>query len=291
MMPRQGWGVGIVIVLVAALVQLAASATYGELAATPSLPHAIAGDWALRDALALGLDRIPPLREPLARAAVARGDTAAAERLLATLGNSADADDLRGRLAQARGDRAAALAWFSTAGDFVAAEPTIDALAQRDPVAALAVIGDFDRRLARRAAAPEIAAEIAWRSGQIAAAAAYAHPAERARYDAAALADYRRALARAPNEETYLLAYGYQALVVARPAESEAAYREAVRSVPDSVDAFVGLAAASSILGDCATARDAYARAVGFAVEQRRPRDVAAGYSSLIRSALARCGE
>jgi tetratricopeptide (TPR) repeat protein len=280
---------GLVVIVVAALIQLGASATYGELAAASSLPHAIAGDWALRDALALGLDRLPALREPLARAAVARGDDADAERLLAQLGNDPDADDLRGRLAQARGDRAAALHWFSQAGDFVAAQAGIDALAERDPVEALAVIRGFDRELGAGAAAPEIAAEVDWREGQIAAAAAYAHPAERARYDAQALDAYRRALARAPNEETYLLAFGYQALVVGQPAASEGAYRAAVRVVPDSVDAYVGLAAAAAARGECASARDAYARAVAFAADQRRPADIGASYSSLIRAALARC--
>jgi predicted Zn-dependent protease len=273
------------VVGLAATVQLAAGAAYGELAVDGSLPRRLAGDWPLRAAVRLGLDRVAPMREPLARAAIFRGDAVLAHRLLDASGPSATVDDLRGRLALRDGDSTAALRWFEQAGDFVAARAAIDALAQRDPRAAYALIRAFDRRLTGAPDVPEIAAEVLWREGQIAAAIAYAEPAQRGRYDRLALDAYRRALERAPNEETYLLAFGYQSLVLADPRGAREAYAAAARVVPDSVDAFVGLAAASADLGDCAAARAARTEARVHAPALRLE-----AYGPLIRAALARCG-
>jgi predicted Zn-dependent protease len=267
--------------LLAALIQVASSAVYGELAVAGSVPRALAGDWPLRAALRLRLDRVPALRAPLARAAIFRGDTALAQRLLATLSTGdPSVNDLRGRLALRSGDAAAALRWFAEAGDFVAARPAIDALAERNPREAYALIGRFDERLGGGASA-EIGAEVLWREGQIAAAVAYSDPALSERYNRLALDAYRRALQRAPNEETYLLAYGYQALVIGDAAGAREAYRNAVRVVPDSIDAFVGLAAANATLGDCPAARIALARA-GSLVNLSR-------YGPLIRRPIAHC--
>jgi predicted Zn-dependent protease len=279
--------------VLAGTIQLAASAAYGELAIPASVPHALAGNWPLDAADRLGLTGVPALRAPLARAAVFRGDDALAERLLAALSASgsdlATVADLRGRLALRRGDEAAALRWFGQAGDFAAARPLLDALAARDPLAAYAVIRGFDRRLAATSRGAEIDADLLWREGQIAAAVAYAHPTERARYDRLALAAYERALALAPNEETYLLAYGYQALVVGLPARAKTAYDAAVRVVPDSVDAYVGRAVAEATLGDCPGARAALASASRFAdASGRGPLDLT-GYSAMMRARLSRC--
>jgi hypothetical protein len=270
----------LVMVLGAAVVQLAASALYGALAAPGSLPQRLNGDWPLRAAERLGLDRIGALRLALARAAVFRGDDTDAQRLLAAAGSGTTAADLRGRLALRNGDTSAALRWFAQAGDFAAARTAIDALAARDPRAAYDVIRTFDERLGSGSAAPEVGADLVWREGQIAAAIAYADPAQAARYNRLALEAYRRALTLAPNEETYLLAFGYQSLVLGDARGARDAYATAARVVPDSVDAFVGGAAASAALGDCPTARRLLAKAAGVPLER---------YGALIRSALARC--
>jgi tetratricopeptide (TPR) repeat protein len=272
-----------VVVVAAAGIQLATSALYGALAVPGSLPARIAGDWPLRVAEGTGLDRIEPLRLALARAAVFRGDGADARRLLAGLAETADpasVADLRGRLAQHDGDAANALRWFTVAGDFVAAREAIDALAARDPVAAYAVIRAFDDRLGRGSPAPEVVADLVWREGQIAAAIAYTEPARAASYNRLALDAYRRALALAPNEETYLLAFAYQSLVLADARAAHDAYAAAARVVPDSVDAFVGLAAADATLGDCTAARSALAEA---------PAARLAAYGPLIRAPIERC--
>jgi tetratricopeptide (TPR) repeat protein len=271
------------IVLVAVAVQLATSALYGELAVAGSLPARLASDWPLRAAERTGLDRIGGLRLALARAAVFRGDEGDAQRLLAGItapADAASAADLRGRLAQHAGDAPNALRWFVVAGDFAAARGMIDELAVRDPVAAYAVIRAFDERLGSASPAPEVEADLVWREGQIAAAIAYAHPAEAPRYNRSALEAYRRALALAPNEETYLLAFGYQSLVLGDPRAARAAYASAVRVVPDSADAFVGLAAANATLGDCSAARGALAEAHDARLD---------AYGPLIRTPLARC--
>lgn len=281
----------IVLAVLAAAVQAGASALYGELGTPGSLPHRIAGNWPFAVAERLGLEQLPPLRTGFARAAVFRGDDAEAQRLLASLGDSPDADDLRGRLALHQGDTADALRWFARAGDFVSARATIDELAARDPQAAYAVVRGFDERLSHGVTSPEIDAEVIWREGQIAAAIAYAQPAQSARYNRLALADYARALALAPNEETYLLAFGYQALVVGEPVRSQAAYDSAVRVVPDSVDAYVGRAVADATLGDCAASHAALANARRFAAQQKPGGLRLDTYSALMRSRLARCPE
>lgn len=278
----------LVVVLAAAGVQAASSALYGSLAVPGSLPARIAGDWPLRVAERLGLDRIGTVRFALARAAVFRGDDADAQRLLAGLGNAdpaspvtlADVADLRGRLAQHDGDAPNALRWFTVAGDFAAARGTIDALAVRDPSAAYAVIRAFDERLGRGSPTPEVEADLVWREGQIAAAIGLGNPAQAEHYYRLALDAYRRALALAPNEETYLLAFGYQSLVLADPRGARDAYATAARVVPDSVDAFVGLAAADAALGDCSAAR----RALAVVPDARLD-----AYGPQIRTPLARC--
>ena len=104
---------------------------------------------------------------------------------------------------------------------------------------------------------------------------------ERDHFNQLALVAYQRALERAPNEETYLLAYGYQALVIGDPAGALEVYRNAARVVPDSIDAFVGMAAANATLHDCAAARAALARA-------GRPVNLGV-YGPLIRLPIERC--
>ncbi len=279
-MKRAAVALALVVVLVTLAVQAAMSALYGALGVPGSLPARLDGEWPLRLAERTGLDRIGPVRVALARAAVFRGAGADARRLLDGAGSSATVDDLRGRLAMHDGDTAAALRWFASAGDFVAARGIIDALAERDPRAAYEVIRGFDRRIAAGAVTPEVAADLVWREGQIAAAVAYATPAEAARYNRLALDAYRRALAFAPKEETYLLAFGYQSLLLGDAAAARSAYVTAARVVPDSTDAFVGWAASSAALGDCATARRVLAQAGPVRFD---------AYGPPLREPLARC--
>jgi hypothetical protein len=277
--------------LAALAVQLFGDGLYGALAAPGSLPRALAGDWPFALAARSGFDRIGAVRIALARGALVRNEPARAAALLAPLPATRGVVDLRGRAAWARGDAAGALRDFAAAGDYIAAQSAIDALGARDPRAALAIVRDFERRLVAGPASPEIGAEVEWREGQIAALAAARYPRDAHAYEGAALAAYRRALARAPGEEKYLLNYAFTALVLGDAAAAHGAYARAAQVVPDSVDAFVGVAVTSAVLGDCPAARDAFARARSDAAEQRRAADPAAdGYAPAVRSALRRCG-
>lgn len=282
--------VAAVVALAALGVQALADGLYGALATPHSLPHHLAGDWPFAVAEKTGLDRIGVVRVMLARGAIVRNEPARAVALLAPLGDSPDIADLRGRAALAAGDAASALRDLAAAGDFVTASSAIDALGQTDPRAALAVVHDLEARLAARASGPEIAAEAAWREGVIAAIAATRYPAAAADYDRESADAFARALARAPNEEKYLLNYAFAALRIGDATNARTAYARAAQVVPDSVDAFVGVAVSAAVLGDCATARTAFAQAKGFAAGQQRNADpVAAGYAAPAIAAFTRC--
>ena len=275
---------------IALAAQLIAFGLYGAIAVAPSLPRALAGDWPFELAARTGLDRIPAMRVELARGAIVRREPARATALLAPLGDSPDVIDLRGRAALLGGDPAGALRDFAAAGDYIAAQAAIDALGARDPRAALAIVRDFEQRFAAHGAAPEIAAEVEWREGGIAAAAAARYPAEAAEYERAAVDAFAKALARAPNDEKYLLNYAFAALRIGDAEGARKTYERAAQVVPDSVDAFVGVAVTAATLGECAAARAALVRARAFAAQQGRAADAAAaGYAADVRAALARC--
>ena len=289
-MRRPLWFLAAAIAAIALCVQLVADGLYGTLAVAPSLPSALAGPWPFAFAARTGLDRIPPVRVALARGAIVRGEAARATALLAPLADSSDVVDLRGRAALLANDPATALRDFAAAGDFIAAQAAIDVLGKQDPRAALAIVRDFEGRLAARGPAPEIAAEVDWREGGIAAAAGLRYPAEAATYDRIAIDAFARALALAPNDEKYLLNYAFVALLIGDAEGARRTYERAAQVVPDSVDAFTGVAVTAAYLGNCAASRAALARARAFAGEQHRTVDAAgAGYAPDVRAAMARC--
>lgn len=289
-MRRSLLAAGAAVALLALVAQLIADGLYGARALTPSVPAALSGDWPFELAARTGLDRFPLVRRELARGAIVRGEGPRATALLAPLTDSPEVADLRGRAAMLENDPVTALRDFAAAGDFIAAQGAIDALGTRDPRAALALVRDFESRLAAAGSAPEIAAEVEWREGEIAAAAAARYPAEAAPYERAAVDAFARALARAPNDEKYLLNYAFAALRIGDAEGARRTYVRAAQVVPDSVDAFVGVAVTAADLGDCAASRAALARARRFADEQHRAADAAAaGYGPDVRAALARC--
>jgi tetratricopeptide (TPR) repeat protein len=236
-------------------VQLASSAAYGDLAVVPSLPAAL-------HAAAPGLFR-GAIGGARARAAAALhdGDLEAANALVATLPDDAESADLRGRLAQAAGRRDAAIGAYIRAGDVVRAQGLIDAFAETDPVRALADQRLLVARLGDDPRAGEVTGQAWWRLGQLQAAAGYRDPARRAADWREAEGSYERALALGPNEETYLLAAGFQSLANGDAAGSQRWYRRAAEVVPNSADAYAGLAWSAAAAGDCAAARAALSRA------------------------------
>lgn len=284
------FAVGAAIAALALAAQLIAFGLYGAIAVSPSVPRALAGDWPFDLAARTGLDRIPAMRVELARGAIVRNEPARAMALLAPLTDSSDVIDLRGHAALLGGDSAGALRDFAAAGDFIAGQAAIDALGARDPRAALAIVRDFEQRLAAHGAAPEIAAEVEWREGGIAAAAAVRYPREAPEFQRAAVDAFAKALARAPNDEKYLLNYAFAALRIGDAEGARKTYERAAQVVPDSVDAFVGIAVTTAALGECAPSRAALARARDYARQQQRTIDAAgAGYAPDARAALAHC--
>jgi hypothetical protein len=78
--------------------------------------------------------------------------------------------------------------------------------------------------------------------------------------------------------------------IVPEAACSRRAPLRAAEVVPDSVDAFTGIASSSAALGECPAARSAFAQAQRFAAPQHRTVDVIGkGYPRDIRAAIARC--
>ena len=246
---------GLVLAALLGAVQLGSSAAYGDLAVRPSLPAALH-------------DRAPTLFRPLlgstrarAEAAVHDGDLATAERLAAALPDDAETADVRGRIAQARGDRDAAVQLYVRAGDVVRAQALIDALAATNPDRALVDQALLVAAHQDDANAGEVRGEAWWRLGQLQAAVGYRDLARRTDLWRKAEASYERALALAPNEETYLLAAGFQSLANGDVAAAARWYAHAADVVPNSADAFAGLAWTAAAAHDCARARDNLARA------------------------------
>jgi len=219
-----------------------------------------------------------------------RDDPARAAALVAGLPGTATVADLRGRIALADGRPDDAVAQFGAAGDVVRAETTIDAVAAHHPLAGYDLAAAFAADAVRRDAPAPVRAQAAWRAGQLAAAVAYARPAEAPRYNAIALDLYREAVRVDPTQEAYLLADGLASLVTGDATGSLVAYRRAAALVPDSVDAYVGVSVSAARTGDCAAARDAASRAQAYAARQHRTIDIATvGYDAATIAAAQHC--
>ncbi len=254
--------VAVVLALGLGAVQLASSAAYGDLATRASLPAALhaANPNLLR----------PLLGGPAARAAAAlhAGDVATAQTLVADLPDDTTTADLRGQIAQARGDRDAAIAAYVRAGDVTRAQALIDAVAAADPARALADQRALVVALRDDPGASEVTGQAWWRLGQLQAAAAERDPAQRTALEREAESSYERALALAPNEETYLLAAGYQSMVDGDVASSARWYQHAADVVPNSADAYAGLAWAAALSRNCSSARANAGRARALRAQQ-----------------------
>lgn len=268
-------------VVVLGAVQLASSAAYGDLAARPSLPAALA-------------DHAPHLLNRFldgpshVRVALREGDTIRAMLILTRLPRTAVTEDLRGQVAEAVGEPEDAVDAYVSAHDVVRAQVLIDRRARADVRGAL---GDQQRLIDAISDDPnaaEVLGEAWWRLGQLQAAAGYQDHAQRSRYWREAEASYERALQLAPNEETYLLAAAYQSLANGDSRASLRYYQRAADVVPNSLDAWIGLAWAASMAHDCASAHGYFARARE--IERVHPTDHADAFrNGLAGAALRRC--
>jgi tetratricopeptide (TPR) repeat protein len=270
-------------VVVLGAVQVASSAAYGDLAVRPSLPAMLhAMDSRLWRRLVGG---------PGARAAAALHnlDTAEARQLVAGLSDDAESADLRGRLAESEGDDNAAIDDYVKARDFTRAQRLISGEAPHDVGRALR---DQKRLVAALRADPnasEVTGDAWWQLGQLQARAGYGDLAAQRYYWREAEASYERALELAPNEETYLLAAGYQSLANGDAAASLRFYRHAADVVPNSLDAYVGLAWASATANDCASARTYFARALSLHDPRLSAGSAGAFGNPVAGAALRRC--
>jgi len=223
-----------------------------------------------------------------AAASLHDGDVAAAARIVDGLPADAGSNDLRGRLAEARGNRPAAIDWYVRARDVVRAQALIDALAASDPERALADQEALVAALRGDRDAGEVTGEAWWRLGELRAAAGYRDAARRPALWRSAEDAYVNALALAPNEETYLLAAGYQSLANGDLTTAQRYYAHAIDVVPDSADAFAGSAWVAAARGDCVSARSSLARARALRGSDARVRDPVD--DPLVGPPLRRCG-
>ena len=245
---------GTALVVVLALIQLASSAAYGDLATRPSFPAF------LHDA-APGLLR-PFIGGPRARAAAAihNGDLATASELVAALPDDSESADLRGRIAEARGERDAAIAAYSRAGDVVRAEALIDAVAKADPAAALTAQRTLVAALPSDPSATEVVGDAWHHLAQLEALAGYGDPAHRVQHWRQAQVAYERALSLAPNDETYLLTAAVQALMNGDTTDAARWFARADEVRPNNPDVYGGMALTEAQRNNCSAARAWLAR-------------------------------
>ncbi len=223
-----------IVSIVFGAVQVESMALYGDLAQAPALPALVPPGWGRVFDDELRSTRVPSgVRAAYAKALLHRGDVAGATTIVGGLPPGREADDLRGQLAALVGRSGDAFAAFARAGDFERAQALIDARADT----AEAVRGEAALVAALDGPGEEaVRARALWRLD----------PAERMRLERAALDEYDRALALAPNEETYLLAAGEQALTIGARARALGYYERALTVVPASADARAGLQRARS---------------------------------------------
>lgn len=230
-----------------ATVQVGSMAMYGDLAQPPAVPALLAPAAGIALGRPLGSPRAPAfLRSAYAGALLHRGDVAGAAAIVAGLPDGPAAADLRGQLAELRGDPDAALPWYARARDFERAQRLIDAY---DAQGRLAQAAALEARLVdvlSGGSAAGVRARALWRLGQLTQEQAAADPADAGALSWRALRMYERALKIAPNEETYLLAAGQQALTLGDKIAAARYYLRALEAVPNSADARAGLARARS---------------------------------------------
>ena len=230
------------VVVLLGLIQSASMALYGDLARWPAVPALLPPALGEKLARPLRARWAPPaLRAAYAQALLHRGNAGAASAIVATLPDLPAVADLRGQLAELVPDSPAALAAYVRAGDFERAQRLIDIrVAAGDNVAAAGLERELVDALSGTGRAP-VRARALWRLGQITQVRSTADPERRTALARESLGYYEQALTIAPNEETYLLAAGQQALTLGYKSAATRYYQRALEAVPDSADARAGL--------------------------------------------------
>lgn len=173
------------------------------------------------------------VRLELARAALARGDEAAARAYLSTLRPSGERFRLEAEVARREHRQDAAVALWLRAADLRALDDEVARLRRAGrPEEALALLQRVSARLQSDLTHPDALAESYWRSAVV--------ETQLKRFGAA-YADYERAAALAPFSTKYSLAAGVLALKLNDIAGARAAFARSAAADPASGDAYAGL--------------------------------------------------
>ena len=198
------------------------------------------------------LDRVAPaafVEETLAEDALARGDLDGALHYATRLHASSRRDDLLGRIAEARGDLALAREYYFSAPDVDRMQQLIRALARVDAPGAYDLEVRFAQHLASLQRHPDALAQAYFTAGNFA---------DWLGWRAKSIENYKRALALAPFDITYLLKAGSEAYVSGDFDLAKQYYARGVNVNPACADCLAGLGMVAFRQGDRAQAR-AYA--------------------------------
>lgn len=203
----------------------------------------------------LALDRVAPapfVEETLAEDALARGELDAALHFATRLHASSRRDDLLGRIAEARGDSMLAREYYFAAPDVDRMQQSIRALARVDAPGAYEMEVRFAQRLASLQRHPDALAQAYFAAGNFA---------DWLGWRAKSIENYKRALALAPFDITYLLNAGSEAYVSGDFDLAKQFYARGLSVNPACADCFAGLGMVAFRQGDHAQARTYAARA------------------------------
>ncbi len=282
--PLLAFAIVVVIVLLAAL-QAVASIALRDEALAGAWPRFVPSSTAARlDGIPQSVPLPPALALVLAREALAHGDRGAAAAFARRLGPSRDLAALQGDIADARGDTAGAVRAYLAAGDRDGIERHVSDLVAAGRVTdAVALQRALVARLASERAQADALAEASFELGGVEELGAYrllVGSVPRRDAETRALEAYRRAVALAPLEERYLIAFGNQELNVDDISAAERAFERARDVDPTSAEPLAGL-------GDAAFSRDDPARARAY-LAQARARNAA---SDAVRNLARELGE
>jgi tetratricopeptide (TPR) repeat protein len=233
-----------------------------------------AGSWVrlVPQPLAAQIERVDPaaplppaLRLVLARNALSENDPARAQAYIARLPASADRMVLEGNLAEARGDVPGAVRAYLAAGDLNDLEARVEDLRSAGQIGpALTLAREIVARLRNDPTQADALAQAYWNLGHVEESKAYQSwvgSPERNQHERLAAAAYARAVALAPLQERYLIAYANQQLNLEQLGAAATAFSRAQNVDPASADPLAGLGEVAHRRGDAAAARAYLARA------------------------------
>ncbi len=219
-----------------AFIQLASDSLYASAAAPGSFPARISATFGVR--VYNALDRVAPapyVESTLARAALQRGDRAAALRYAVRMPPSSVRDGLLEQIAAARGEQMLAYEYAFAAPDIDGVQRAIAHIRASDPRRAYALESRFLERLVELRTHPDAVAHAWWTLGTIAS--------QLGDRDDLQLAyrDYVTSAQRAPLDLTNLLGAANQAFSLHDWRDAERWYRAAIEVNPAAADGIAGI--------------------------------------------------